>query len=152
MKFKEVMSLIDKTGEYDYYIAICPESEDDTWVYTKTSSPLIDAFNEFELSDIGAEVIENEVRFQLWVNINHATSNNEQKREIKVNATYRHFKGKLYVVDSVARFVDDDDMLVIYHSVESYKIYARRMTEFLSEVDKLKYPNAKQNYRFEEIE
>ena len=53
--------------------------------------------------------------------------------------------GKLYHDPKITK-----ENLVIY-SNKSGVIYARPIKEFLSEVDKVKYPNVEQQYRFEEI-
>ncbi len=53
---------------------------------------------------------------------------------------YRHFKS------------DWDGNLVIYMALyDDFKIYVRPYDMFMSLVDKEKYPNIKQKYRFEEI-
>ncbi|HAF26343.1 MAG TPA: DUF1653 domain-containing protein [Lachnospiraceae bacterium] len=78
----------------------------------------------------------------------------EDMREIpKPYQRYRHFKGNEYQVIAVAKDASEDDkQYVIYQALYGdYKIYARELNEFLSKTDKVKYPNASQEYRFEEI-
>ena len=70
-------------------------------------------------------------------------------REVHVGALYRHFKGNIYVVDDVATHTETNEELVIYHRLASDKEYARPKEMFLSEVDKEKYPDCEQKWRFE---
>ena len=79
-------------------------------------------------------------------------------REIKIGATYRHFKGNLYkVLDIVYDSESNDDKelkkVVIYQALYGENLkWARPYDMFNSEVDHQKYPDIKQKYRFEEIE
>ena len=68
------------------------------------------------------------------------------------SGTYRHFKGKEYTALCTARHSETNELLVIYASDDDGKIWARPYKEFMSEVDREKYPNAKQKYRFELVE
>ena len=70
-------------------------------------------------------------------------------REIKVNSIYKHFKGDFIYVLDVAYNTETEEKYVIYK--HRGKTWARPINMFLSEVDKEKYPDVKQKYRFEEV-
>lgn len=64
---------------------------------------------------------------------------------------YRHFKlGKIVTVIGVSRHTETEELAVVYEYEGT--IWNRPLEMFMSEVDKEKYPNTEQKYRFEKAE
>ena len=65
---------------------------------------------------------------------------------------YRHFKGGLYRIVTIAQHTETSEGLVIYRSEDDpSKVWARPVVNFLSPVDRVKYPDADQDMRFEKV-
>ncbi|MDO4321319.1 MAG: DUF1653 domain-containing protein [Lachnospiraceae bacterium] len=84
------------------------------------------------------------------------------ERDIQIGDIVQHFKREwvaadtseyLYKVLAFAQHTENGEKLVIYQALYApYKTCARPFGMFMSEVDRKKYPDIKQKYRFEKVE
>ena len=74
-------------------------------------------------------------------------------RELEINKIYRHFKGNEYLVENIAIHSETLEKYVVYRALYGERaLYIRPYDMFMEEVDKVKYPNVKQKYRFELVD
>lgn len=84
------------------------------------------------------------------------------ERDIEIGDLVQHFKREwvsaesqeyLYRILAFAQHTENGEKLVIYQAIyPPYKTCARPYAMFMSEVDREKYPDVKQKYRFEKVE
>ena len=74
-------------------------------------------------------------------------------RKIELHHIYRHFKGDHYLVEDVATDSETGKPVVIYRKLYGDGgLWVRPLEMFLERVDKQKYPDCQQEYRFELLE
>lgn len=74
-------------------------------------------------------------------------------REIQLHRIYRHFKGDHYLVEALATDSETGEPLVIYRKLYGDgSLWVRPLSMFLEKVDRAKYPDCPQEYRFELLE
>lgn len=74
------------------------------------------------------------------------------QKTVNAGEFYKHFKGQLYQVRALAENSEDNTPMVVYQAMYApFKILVRPLSTFLEKLDKEKYPDAAQEYRFERI-
>lgn len=73
------------------------------------------------------------------------------ERIIRVGNIYRHFKGHIYKVIIIALDSETLKKVIVYQNVDNDEVWVRDYDMFNSLVDRDKYPDVEQEYRFEEV-
>lgn len=75
------------------------------------------------------------------------------KKDGKYKCLYKHFKGNTYRVLFLGKESETLEEVVIYQDVaQPSKIWVRPVVLFTEKVDKEKYPEVEQEYRFQHID
>ena len=69
--------------------------------------------------------------------------------DVKVGNVYKHFKGMKVKVIALAKNSETLEDMVVYEHLDTKEVWVRPYKMFISKVDKEKYPNISQEYRFE---
>ena len=70
-------------------------------------------------------------------------------QQLQIGRVYRHFKGDYYLVEALAKDSESGEPCVIYRKLYGDGgLWVRPLAMFLSKVDREKYPDAEQEYRF----
>ncbi|MBR3794611.1 MAG: DUF1653 domain-containing protein [Clostridia bacterium] len=77
----------------------------------------------------------------------------EAELRMKPGDVVRHFKGKMYEILCFAKDSETQEALVVYRALYGERdVWVRPQEMFFSAVDREKYPDAGQAYRFERAE
>lgn len=138
----------------------------DRYIKTELSYKLADYLRDndvIEFSELESYLEDSKVyRASLNVEVDVKDDNyKESSSSLNKGMIFRHFKHELdpvnaikyiYKIIGIATDCNSESQVVVYESVYNRELYTRNICEFLSRVDKDKYPSVKQEYRFERLE
>ena len=71
----------------------------------------------------------------------------------KIGGIYKHFKGNMYTLVDEATHTETGERLIVYKALYGDgKVWCRPYDMFFAEVDREKYPDVEQKYRFELVD
>jgi hypothetical protein len=76
----------------------------------------------------------------------------EKRENPRPGELYRHFKNRMYQVIAVARDAETRRLYVVYQALYGgFGVWIRPLENFMSPVDRSKYPESVQDWRFERV-
>lgn len=69
-------------------------------------------------------------------------------RAFQPGDTVQHFKSGFYKIVAIGTNTETEEKMVVYQSLKNKRVWIRPYEMFISKVDRDKYPNAYQPYRF----
>lgn len=76
-----------------------------------------------------------------------------ENKRFRIRGVYKHFKGGLYRLEDVIYHSETGEKMVAYRALYGDgRLWCRPYEMFFEEVDREKYPETEQKYRFELVE
>lgn len=72
--------------------------------------------------------------------------------EITAGMIVKHFKGQYYQILYIATHSETQEKMVVYKAMAGNQVWVRPYDMFISPVDKEKYPDIEQEFRFQILE
>lgn len=69
-------------------------------------------------------------------------------RDFQPGDIVKHFKGDLYKIIAFGTNTETEEKMVVYQGLKDQRVWIRPYDIFISKIDREKYPNAYQPYRF----
>lgn len=69
-------------------------------------------------------------------------------RDFQPGDIVQHFKGGFYKIIAIGTNTETEEKMVVYQSLKDQRVWIKPYDMFISKVDREKYPNANQSYRF----
>ena len=145
-----------------YYSILKPIADGDYPKYRRNKPLKIVNFYEQELANVahGVKKVWGYIEFAEPIRIEDvkkyelvkAPKHNYDRFFPREGEIWRHFKGNDYQVICIGEHTESKKPFVVYYRLSTPdKKHIRPLEMFMSEVDREKYPNATQEYRFERV-